>query len=148
MAAKLAAFVFTVQAIVDKLNWVDDEAMKGLVHVKGRIDEGDNLFTTIGFFVQEGDRKSFVIGNEYSMPETPLRVMAYHRGGANRRPVIIERGMVVELLTAKGTDLLAGIDYYIEPRDRDRSNRSPWTGQPAGTDVEAPKPAPAPTLEY
>jgi|3_EtaG_2_1085321.scaffolds.fasta_scaffold14241_1 hypothetical protein len=146
MGAKLAKFIFKVQAIEDTLNWVDDAAMKGLVHVKGRIDEGDGLFTTIGFFLQEADRNSFVVDNEYSMPETPIRVMAYHRGGANRKPQIVDRTMAIELLSAKGTDLLAGQDYYVQPSDRNRSGA--WTGQPAGTNVTTAKPAKAPTLDY
>jgi len=145
MGAKLAKFIFKVLAIEENLNWVDAEAMKGLVHVKGRIDEGDGLFTTIGFFVQETDRSSFVVDNEYSMPETPVRVMAYYKGGANRKPQIVDRTMAIELLTAKGTDLLAGQDYYVQPSDRTRNGE--WA-RPAGTDVKTAKPAKAPVLDY
>ena len=144
--AKLAAFVYTVTRIVDRLNWVDDEAMAGLLHVTGRIDEQDDLFTNIGFFIQAKDRNEFKIGTEYNMPETPLRVMAYHRGGANRKAQIVERTMTIELLTPKGTDLLAGQDYYISREDRPRGGNT-W-GRPAGTTVETAQPAPAPTLDY
>ena len=53
--------------------------------------------------------------------------------------------MVLELLSAKGTDLLAGQEYYVQPSDRPRNGE--W-GRPAGTDVKPAEPAPAPTLEY
>ena len=148
MAAKMASFVYTVTRVVKSLNWVDDEAMAGLRHVTGRIDEEDDptLFTSIGFFIEAKDEPAFKIGEQYEMPECPLRVMAYHRGGANRRPVIVERGMGIELLTPKGTDLLAGQDYYIPREDRPRGGNT-W-GRPAGTEVKQAKPAPTPTLDY
>ena len=116
--ASIAAFTFTVHRIVDSLAWVDANCMAGLAHVTGRIDEQDELFTTIGFFIPvEGKEQFKTDGTVYNAPETPLRVMAYHTGGANRPPTIVNRGMTIELLWA-GQDPLAGKDYYIDSSNR------------------------------
>ena len=125
LMASIAAFTFTVQRIVDRLAWVDDIAMQNLVHITAHIDDGDELFTSVGFFIPAEAREQFKTdGTVYNAPETPLRVMAYHTGGANRPPTIVNRGMTIELLW-DGQDPLAGQDYYI-----DSSNRR-WGRPPA-----------------
>ncbi len=135
LAAILSAFTFVVTRIEETLYWVDEEAMEGLVHVVGRIDQGDGLFTQIGFFIENEDKEAFEEAmeekTEIAATDTPLRVMAYRFGGNNRSPKIVQNNnMTLELLW-DGYDPLAGKDWFVDkPTNRNRQQLDTYLDKP------------------